>query len=322
MNRVHHVTTGQFTPPAPERELTVASADGVELYAQVHGPADGPPIVLAHGWTCSTAFWAPNVRELAADGHRVVLYDLRGHGLSSPGLRGDPTGYSVATLADDLCAVLDATLAPGERAVVGGHSMGAMTIMAAAGRAELREHAAALMLCSTGAYDLPATSMVLPLPGRALRTAAHRSTLALGAPFGPVTSLSKALIKYVTMGPEASPETVEAGARIVQSCPRRVRAAWGSVLGEVELRSKLVALDLPTAVVAGTRDRLTPYSHARYLAANLPHCVGLHKLPGHGHMTPMEAPEAVNAVLRSLAEDHLGAGPGRLTGVTTEREVS
>lgn len=307
MSRPHHVTSGLFAPPAPEREVTVVAADGAELYAQVHGPADGPPIVLAHGWTCSTAFWAPNVRSLAADGYRVVVYDQRGHGLSSAGVRGEPTGYSPATLADDLSAVLKATLEPGEKAVIGGHSMGGMTIMAAAGRAELREHAGALMLCSTGARALPATSAVLPVPGAKARAFAHRATLASSAPFGPMSPISKAVIRYVTMGAGVAPETRDAAARIVHSCPRKARAAWGRVLGSLELHAKLKELDAPTAVVHGTHDRLTPFSHALHLSEHLPNCTGLHKLTGLGHMTPMEAPEAVTGVLKSLAVAHLPA---------------
>src|ERR1041385_2591005 len=105
------------TPPVPVRELTAVSADGARLHVEVHGADDAPVVVLSHGWTCSTAFWAAQIRELAPD-HRVVAYAQRGHGRSpaSPACSTD-------ALADDLEAVLAATLAPGEKAVVVGHSM-------------------------------------------------------------------------------------------------------------------------------------------------------------------------------------------------------
>ena len=106
MSRPGHVTTGPYAPPAPRRELTVTSPDGSRLHAEVHGPEGAPAVVLAHGWTCSTAFWAPVVRDLAAD-HKVVVYDQRGHGRSPA---AGPGGYSTDALADDLAAVLDATL--------------------------------------------------------------------------------------------------------------------------------------------------------------------------------------------------------------------
>jgi pimeloyl-ACP methyl ester carboxylesterase len=62
---------------------------------------------------------------------------------------------------------------------------------------------------------------------------------------------------------------------------------------------------MPTAVLAGDADRLTPPVHARRLADRLPDCAGLTTLPGIGHMSPVEAPEAVNAAIRGLVATHL-----------------
>ncbi|NXY98423.1 alpha/beta hydrolase, partial [Streptomyces sp. BR123] len=56
----------------------------------------------------------------------------------------------------------------------------------------------------------------------------------------------------------------------------------------------------------GTADRLSPIVHARRIAAALPHCVGLTELTGMGHMTPIEAPEAVGNAVRELATAYLG----------------
>lgn len=199
--RPGHVTTGPYAPPVPRTTLTVTSADGARLHAEVHGPKDAPAVVLAHGWTCSTAFWAPVVRDLAAE-HKVVVYDQRGHGRSPA---AGPAGHSTHALADDLVAVLDATLRPDERAVLGGHSMGGMTIMAAAGRPQLRERAAAALLCSTGMADLPAESRVFPLRSPQGRRRAHRLMLHSRAPLGPVSPLAKRALKYATMAPAPPP---------------------------------------------------------------------------------------------------------------------
>lgn len=301
--------TGRYAPPAASRELTATSADGAGLHIEVHGPEDGPAVVLAHGWTCSTLFWAAVIRELTAQGHRVIVYDQRGHGRSPAAV---PHAYSPASLADDLCAVLDAVLEPGEKAVIGGHSMGGMTLMAAAGRRQLTEHAAALMLCSTGAQRLLSAARVLPLRSERGRTAAHRLLLGARAPLGPVTPLTRSALKYGTLGPGASREQSEVVARIVHACPTGIRAAWGAVLAGLDLHTRVWELDVPTAVVSGTADRLTPFEHARELAAALPHCTGLHELAGLGHMTPIEAPEAVSGVLAELVREHLttaGAAP-------------
>ena len=219
-----HVTSGPYAPPVPARVLTAVSADGARLHVEVHGPENAPPVVLAHGWTCSTAFWAAQIHDLAAD-HRVIAYDQRGHGRSP----ASPT-CSTDALADDLEAVLAATLAPGEKAVIVGHSMGGMTVLAAAGRARFKEHAAAVLLCSTGSSRLVAESTVVPIrPGR-LRTWLTRQILGSRAPLGPVTPLARRILKYATMGAGSAPHMVEACARIVHACPRRVRHAWSQVL--------------------------------------------------------------------------------------------
>ena len=82
--------------------------------------------MLTHGIACAIRAWAYQIADLAAD-HRVIAFDHRGHGRSGVPRRG---GYSLKHLASDLDSVLEATLAPHERAVLAGHSMGGITIAA------------------------------------------------------------------------------------------------------------------------------------------------------------------------------------------------
>ncbi|MEU0099527.1 alpha/beta fold hydrolase [Streptomyces sp. NPDC006267] len=298
--------------PVPADELTARSADGSRIHVELHGPEDAPAVVLAHGWTCNTRFWDAQIRGLAAD-HRVIAYDQRGHGLSpEPG----PGGYSTQALADDLEAVLAATLAPGRRAVLAGHSMGGMTVMAAAARPRLREHAAAVLLCSTGSTRLAAEALVLPFRAGALRTRLTTAVLGAKAPLGPVNPLSKKVLKYATMGRGSAPDRVDTCARIVHACPRRARVGWGHVLAGLDLAASVRELRMPTAVIAGTDDRLTPPVHARTIAAALPVGLGLTELTGMGHMTPVEAPEAVTAKIRELVTRYVAAG----AAATAEKE--
>lgn len=315
-----HVTSGPYAPPVARRELVAVSVDGARLHVEVHGEEGAPAVVLAHGWTCSTAFWAAQIRALAAT-HRVIAYDQRGHGRSPAG-----RAHSTTALADDLVAVLEAVLAPGERAVVAGHSMGGMTIMAAAGRPEFAERAAAVLLCSTGSSRLVAEALVLPVRAGRLRSRVTGAVLGSRAPLGPVTPVARKVLKYATMGPGSAPDKVEACARIVHACPTGARHAWSQVLAGLDLDADVARLTAPTAVIGGTADRLTPIVHARGLAAALPNCVGLTELTGMGHMTPVEAPEAVTGVLRELTELYLGPTPPDTTdqGITdlgiTEKE--
>ncbi|MCC9156425.1 alpha/beta hydrolase [Streptomyces parvulus] len=299
MSRLLSAPGGPYAPPVPARELTVTAADGARIHVEVHGPERAPAVVLAHGWCCSTAFWAAQIRELAAD-HRVIAYDQRGHGRSP----ANPA-YGTEPLADDLEAVLAATLAPGERAVLAGHSMGGMTVMAAATRPAVREHVAAVLLCSTGSSRLVASATVVPLGEGRVRTWLTRRILGSRAPLGPVTPLARRILKYGTMGPGSGPHMVEACARIVHACPRRVRHGWSQVLDLLDLDHGVRELRMPVEIVVGTADRLTPPSQARALAAALPDCVGLTELEGLGHMTPVEAPELVTGKIRALAAAHI-----------------
>ncbi|MET8983065.1 alpha/beta hydrolase [Streptomyces sp. NPDC004539] len=276
------------------KTLTATSRDGSPLHVEIHGPETAPAVVLVHGWTCSTLFWAAQIEDLARD-HRVIAYDLRGHGRTP----ASPESSTTA-LADDLEAVLLATLAPGEKAVVAGHSMGGMTVMAAATRSAFREHVAATLLCSTGSSRLVAESTVVPLKAGRARTWLTGKILGSKAPLGPVTPVGKRVLKYATMGLGSAPEAVERCARIVHACPRKVRHAWSRVLEGLDLDDGVRQLTVPTAVIAGSADRLTPPVHARALAAALPNCLGLTELYGIGHMTPVEAPDTVTGRIREL----------------------
>lgn len=193
-------------------------------------------------------------------------------------------------------------------------------MMAAARRTGLREHAAAILLCSTGSSRLIAEARVVPIRAGALRTRLTRAILGARAPLGPVTPLSRRILKYATMGPGSAPDRVDTCARIVHACPRGPRFAWGHVLAELDLEEGVRELRVPTAVIAGTEDRLTPPFHARAIAAALPESLGLTELAGLGHMTPVEAPEAVTAKIRELAIGYL---PLRDTaGVEGKEEVA
>jgi pimeloyl-ACP methyl ester carboxylesterase len=122
----------------------VIDSDGVGLSGQEAG--EGVPVVLLHGLTATRRYVVMGSTVLERSGHRVVSYDARGHGRSSPAPNRD--GYTYELLAADLEHVLDH--AEIERAVLAGASMGAHTILAFALRAP--ERVAGLTLI-TPAFD-------------------------------------------------------------------------------------------------------------------------------------------------------------------------
>jgi pimeloyl-ACP methyl ester carboxylesterase len=289
--------TAGLVPPEPRQRLMVQSTDGVRLATEIHGPDDAPSVVLIHGWTCSTRTWAPVIRALC-DELRIVAYDQRGHGGSD---RPDASGYRTEALADDLAAVL-AQAVPSERpAVLAGHSMGGMSIMAAAGRPVVRERISGVLLASTACSDLVAQSRVVPLADRVPPLRAVMRVAAGSASLMRPDRLTRAVLRYIMLGPDAPADVVALNAEITCACDRRARARWGRVLNGLDLTAGLRHLDVPARVVVGARDRLTPPPQARRLAALLPGTPEVTELAGVGHMTPLEAPDTVAALIRELA---------------------
>jgi pimeloyl-ACP methyl ester carboxylesterase len=113
------------TSISANNERTIERA-GVRLALEDAGA--GKPIVLLHGLTATRRYVVMGSRALERSGHRVIAYDARGHGRSSPA--PDPRAYSHQDLALDLLAVLDSLEI--ERAVLAGASMGAHTLLSLA----------------------------------------------------------------------------------------------------------------------------------------------------------------------------------------------
>lgn len=121
---------------------TIDAGAGVTLAATDEG--EGPAVVLLHGLTASRRYVVMGSKSLQRSGHRVVAYDARGHGSSSPAPA--PDAYSYDDLYGDLVAVLDACGI--ERAVLAGVSMGAHTCLRLA--LELPERVAGLVVITPG----------------------------------------------------------------------------------------------------------------------------------------------------------------------------
>lgn len=122
----------------------VVDRDGVRLAVADDG--EGTPVVLLHGLTATRRYVVMGSRSLERSGHRVIAYDARGHGASTPAL--DPGAYGYGDLAGDLRAVMDGLEI--ERAVLAGASMGAHTLLRFA--LEAPERAAGLVVI-TPAYE-------------------------------------------------------------------------------------------------------------------------------------------------------------------------
>src|SRR3954463_7994060 len=91
--------------------------DGVKIHYEVHG--NGPTLLLTHGYSSTSAMWQGQIEALSKQ-HKLILWDMRGHGQSD--YPDDPAAYSEALTVGDMAALLDK--AGAETAIVGGLSLG------------------------------------------------------------------------------------------------------------------------------------------------------------------------------------------------------
>jgi pimeloyl-ACP methyl ester carboxylesterase len=300
-----------FLPALPPgRAVRVRGADGIRLHTRVFGPRDGYPIVLVHGFVCAIRVWAYQIADLARD-YRVIAFDHRGHGRSGMPARD---GYSLAHLASDLDAVLEATLEPGERAVLAGHSMGGIAISAWSDcyRHKVVQRADAVALINTLTGDLLRRLKLLPVPRRlsAVRVLAARGLIST---FGsvPVPSVAhrpaRELVSLMAVGAGADPRAGLLIHELFQDTPAAGRGGWGKTLATAlgQRHIDLTGLTVPTLVIGSDGDRLTPISQSRKIAGAAPNLAGLIELSG-GHCSMLERPTEVNQALRELAESVAG----------------
>jgi pimeloyl-ACP methyl ester carboxylesterase len=301
------------SPTVLRRTAAIRAGDGALLHATVDGRPDAPlTLVLAHGWTLAQAAWDDVAALLAprvADGGlRLVRYDQRGHGRSSWGT----ADVSIDRLGDDLAAVLD-RLAPSGPVVLGGHSMGGMTIMClAAARPELfGDRVRGVLLVSTSAGDLaadPASAggrMSRLTPGMLdAALAGARVIEKLRQKLPPSSPRHRKLVRDLLYGADATEAMVLAGAEIMHAATVRAFTAFLPALGAHDKRAELAALArVPVEILVGDGDRLTPPRHSEQLARVLPDA-RLQVVPRTGHMLPQERPRLVaDAVGRLLVAE-------------------
>ncbi|MDR3661903.1 MAG: alpha/beta hydrolase [Mycobacterium sp.] len=301
----HLVKPGRPAAPPAGRSLEIEAVDGTRLHAEVFGPEGARPIVLAHGITCAIGVWGNQIADLATD-YRVITYDHRGHGRSEA-----PQGrnrYNLDFLAADLDSVLAATLRPGERAVLAGHSMGGIAITSWAQRYPHRvtECANAVALINTTTGDLLKLVQLLQLP-RPLaksRVSAARRLLKTfgGAPLVPGSrKAARQFVALIAVGHDADPAVVDYVFELFEGTSAAGRSGWTSVLVD-SLDSHhidLANLTVPALVIGSSADRLLPIAASRRIANNVPNLWSFVELSG-GHCANLERPDQVNQQLRAL----------------------
>ncbi|WP_197517813.1 alpha/beta fold hydrolase, partial [Mycobacterium sp. E796] len=286
----------------PSRTLTVRAPDGTALHAEVFGPPDGYPIVFTHGITCAIRAWAHQIADLSTE-YRVIAFDHRGHGRSGIPRRG---GYSLEHLAADLDSVLEATLAPRERAVLAGHSMGGIAIAAWSShyRDKVRRRADAVALINTTTGDLVRQVKLLSVP-RELSLARVLAARGLITAFGgfPLPAAARIPSRYVVAMLAVARDADPDAARVVYELFAQTSAAGRGGCAKMlvdALGSRHLELDgltVPTLVIGSERDRLTPIGQSRRWRFTSRGCSSIEQWPP-GSSTRPTTLGAVRAILR------------------------
>ncbi|MEO8138614.1 MAG: alpha/beta fold hydrolase [Gemmatimonadota bacterium] len=257
------------------------AVNGVNLAVDVRG--QGPAILFIHGFPLDHTIWEHQLAHL--DGWMCIAPDLRGMGQSdAPDL-----GYSMATYADDLLALLNSLGV--ERVVLCGLSMGGYVAFEIVRRARSRVRGLILMDTRAEADSAEARK------GRDASAALARE--------GGAVAIAAAMLPRMLAGAAAveNPGLVERVRRMMEATPvAGMLGAIATLRDRPDSAALLPTLtDLPSLVVVGEEDQLTPPALSQAMADLLPGS-RLIVVPGAGHLTPMERPDTTtNAVADFLA---------------------
>ena len=256
-----------------------ARIDGVEIEYDVRG--EGAPLLLLHAFPLGLFMWETQVEALSAT-HRVVRFDARGFGGSAAG-EGPLT---MERIADDGAFLLDHLGI--ERAVVGGCSMGGYAAFAFVRRHPQRLAGLILQDTRAGADSAEA---------RASRATLAAKVLAEGASAAVAAFLPKLLGE--TTQRERLALVASVRERILGTPPQGIASALHGLAARADSRETLPTIAVPTLVLVGAEDVLTPPSEAATMAAAIPRA-RLDVIPAAGHLANLENPGAVNAALRAF----------------------
>lgn len=244
---------------------------------------DGVPMVLLHAFPLNAELFTYQLKSTFT-GFRLIAVDL-------PGFGGSPYRemHSMDEYADAVLTLLDAEGI--DRCVLGGSSMGGYVAFAILRRAP--ELIRGLVLAGTRAG--PDAEQA-----RAGREESARRVEAEGLE-GFVEELIGRLLAPATANRQ--PDVAERVLRMgLDADPRGIASALRAMAGRADATDLLDDIRVPTLIVTGSEDRLAPVAEAEAMHERIPSS-RLEVVSGAGHLTPIEAPDAFNTVLRALFDD-------------------
>lgn len=246
---------------------------------QVQVAGRGTPLVFCHGFTTTGQFWRKQVEAFTRT-HQVVVVNLPGHG---PSARPEGRDYTIEAFAEDLALVFEHLSL--HDAVLVGLSMGGTVSQ----RFTLKN-----------ARRLKGLVLVGATPHGLGPDVQVSNVLAAIDEFG-VEEASQRVIEC-SFGPRTSKDLVEFAKREVVQTPEFVAKRAIVSLNESDTRDELKRIDLPTLVICGKEDRITPPVQSQELAHGI-RDARLVLIDDAGHFPMLEAPEVFNRELRQFVDE-------------------
>lgn len=260
--------------------------DGISLFYEDRGK--GLPVVLLHGFPLSHEMWSAQAQDLSSVA-RVICPDFRGFGRSSGG-----KPFTVDALAADVHGLLKA--AGALPCVVAGLSMGGYVALSFA-----RQFAAdlkGLVLVDTRAdADSPQARE------------SRQKNIALVQEKGAKAIADAMIPRLLAPGAdEGRPELARTLRRMIEACtPQTIEHALIALRDRPDSTPHLHRIQVPTLVIVGDGDQITPVELAESMKAAIPNAK-LVMVRGAGHMTPIEQPAQVSQAIRQFVGKIAAAG--------------
>lgn len=245
----------------------------------------GPVVILLHGFPLNRSMWKAQMAKIGSL-YRVIAPDLRGHGHTAA-----PDGvYSIDAMADDVLDLLNA-LQLKEPVVFGGLSMGGYIALSLVARHPERVRALILMDTRAGADSAEAA---IGREEMAKQVEASRSA----APV--IQAMLPKLFSEMTRNFHA--DRIAPVHHMMEKTPARaVAGALRGMAARPDRTGDLARIQVPTLVLVGADDTITPPAEARAMAQAIPGAQ-FEIIPNAGHLAPLENPTASNeAILRFLS---------------------
>ncbi len=258
--------------------MPTAEVNGITInYTDTGG--DGTPVLFVHAFPLHSGQWDGQV-EVFGDRYRLITPDLRGFGSSSA--PEDRSAYSMDSFADDLKGLLDELGV--ERVILAGLSMGGY--IAFAFLRKYRSAVAGLVLADTRAEaDPPA--------GIEKRTNQQNQVESEGTD-GLIEGLTGALLSDHTKS--TKPDVVERVKSLMQNPAAGFIGALEAMKQRPDSTGELASIDVPTLVVVGEDDAVTPPDAAETIT-NAVADSKLITIPGAGHLSNLEDEQTFNEAL-------------------------